>query len=335
MALDENSQISLARMHSQLLIEGRTPADVVSHFGALQGQDLPGVLTSIALRTPDRSVAAVIDAFNNGELVRTWPQRGTLHVVSSYRLRDLLVVARERTFRATIKRREALGIDEEVLERARTVALESVGDGVTRAELTDAWDRAGLIDRQGRAYHLIFHLSIEGLLVWGPFRGKEQLIVLVDKWVPQSNEKTYDEIVDDIVRRYVISHSPTTRKDASWWANLPLKDIDRAIAKAGFVLRDGYVWAGEDVSSAPENTLHLLPGFDEMILGYSDRSATVPPENARDICPGNNGVFKPTIIRAGTAIGTWQRTKKQITFFDQQDEVAREEVNQAMSELPL
>lgn len=72
-----------------------------------------------------------------------------------------------------------------------------------------------------------------------------------------------------------------------------------------------------------------------MILGYSDRSATVPRENAKDICPGNNGVFKPTIIRAGTVIGTWQRTKKQITFFDQQDEVAREEVNQAMCELPL
>src|SRR5665647_1390124 len=35
----------------------------------------------------------------------------------------------------------------------------------------------------------------------------------------------------------------------------------------------------------------LLPGFDEIILGYGDRSMTLAPEHADRIVPGGNGVF--------------------------------------------
>lgn len=332
--MSASPSISLTRLETQLLTGGRSPVDVVDHFGAMQGQDLPGVLTSIALRTPEKSVAAVIDDFNSGAIVRTWPQRGTLHVVSSSRVRDLLVVARERTFRTTVKRREALGIDEAVLEQARSIALEVVGDGITRADLTKAWEEAGVVDRPGRAYHLIFHLSLEGILVWGPVSGKGNLIVLLDRWVPEMKERSYDEAVDDIVTRCVLSHSPTTRKDISWWTSLPLRDVDRVLKSAGFEQRDGYVWAGDEKESDPDG-LHLLPGFDEMILGYSDRAATVAPEYQNAICPGNNGVFKPTIVHGGQVIGTWQRAKREPTFFTPPKKALEKRVEKALAEVPL
>ena len=48
-----------------------------------------------------------------------------------------------------------------------------------------------------------------------------------------------------------------------------------------------------------------LPGFDEFLLGYTDRSLVLPPEHADKIVPGGNGVFRKTIVAAGQVIGTW------------------------------
>jgi hypothetical protein len=56
--------------------------------------------------------------------------------------------------------------------------------------------------------------------------------------------------------------------------------------------------------------VYLLPGFDEHLLGYKDRSAVLASEHAPKIVPGNNGMFLPTIVVAGQVIGTWKRRFK-------------------------
>ncbi len=50
----------------------------------------------------------------------------------------------------------------------------------------------------------------------------------------------------------------------------------------------------------------LLPGFDEYVLGYGDRTAVVPAEHAQRIVPGNNGMFRPTVVHRGQVVGTWK-----------------------------
>jgi hypothetical protein len=52
----------------------------------------------------------------------------------------------------------------------------------------------------------------------------------------------------------------------------------------------------------------LLPGFDEFVLGYADRSCAVPPEFADRIVPGGNGMFRATVVSDGRVVGTWRRT---------------------------
>ena len=54
----------------------------------------------------------------------------------------------------------------------------------------------------------------------------------------------------------------------------------------------------------------MLPGFDEFILGYGDRSAMLDPAYAQRICPGGNGVFNPTVVIDGAVTGAWKRTFK-------------------------
>lgn len=59
--------------------------------------------------------------------------------------------------------------------------------------------------------------------------------------------------------------------------------------------------------TSPAARVHLLPGFDEYLLGYGDRSAALAPEYSAAVVPGSNGVFKPTIVADGAVVGTWTR----------------------------
>ena len=52
----------------------------------------------------------------------------------------------------------------------------------------------------------------------------------------------------------------------------------------------------------------LLPGYDEYLLGYKDRSAVLKPEHAPKIVPGGNGVYAPMLVIGGEIAGVWRRT---------------------------
>ena len=50
----------------------------------------------------------------------------------------------------------------------------------------------------------------------------------------------------------------------------------------------------------------LVPGFDEWILGYTDRSLVASPAALQALVPGGNGVFRPAILVDGIVVGTWK-----------------------------
>ncbi|NLT30563.1 MAG: winged helix DNA-binding domain-containing protein [Propionibacterium sp.] len=98
------------------------PADVVGHLGCMQGQDLPGALVSVALRTEARSVEAVRAAFDDAGLVRSWPMRGTLHLTRGADIGWMCSLTAPRMFAQAAKRRAELGIDEAMLNHAARVS---------------------------------------------------------------------------------------------------------------------------------------------------------------------------------------------------------------------
>jgi hypothetical protein len=53
--------------------------------------------------------------------------------------------------------------------------------------------------------------------------------------------------------------------------------------------------------------VYLLPGFDEYLLSYRDRSASLDVERIKKLTP-TNGVLTPTIVMGGRVVGTWNRT---------------------------
>lgn len=53
--------------------------------------------------------------------------------------------------------------------------------------------------------------------------------------------------------------------------------------------------------------VRALSGFDELLLGYRDRSAQLATEHSTRVIPGGNGMFAPTITVDGRVVGTWRR----------------------------
>lgn len=338
--------VARMRLLSQRLVDPLpTPAEVVRHLTCVQGQDLPGSTTSIALRTTGRSLAEVRAAYDTGQIVRSWPMRGTLFVVAAEDLGWMLSLTAERTLRATVRRREELGITEATLEQAEGVARAVLGAGApggpaadevggaaddgaggsaagtagaTRSTLQAAWAAAGIDPADGRGYHLISHLAGRGVLCQGPTEGKEQRLVLAQEWIPRPRRLGREEAVLEWFTRYARSHGPVPLADFLWWTKLLKRDLAPVLADARGALAaidvDGveHFVDPEVLESYPSRRRAtaaplLLPGFDEIVLGYGDRRAVLSPAEEALVVPGRNGVFRPTLVRAGRALGVWTR----------------------------
>lgn len=53
--------------------------------------------------------------------------------------------------------------------------------------------------------------------------------------------------------------------------------------------------------------MHLLPPFDEYLVGYKDRSAALDPAFGREVI-GINGLVNASIVVDGRVVGTWKRS---------------------------
>ena len=323
------------------------PVEVARAFGAHQGQDLAGVMASLALRTGG-DLPAVLAAFDRGEIVRGYPMRGTVFAVAADSLAWLTELCAVGPLRAALSRRGQLELEEHHLERAQAVLEEIAGEhsvpgagrGVLRKELLAAWEAAGISTSQGRGYHLLSELISFGVAAYGPWREGETAVVLAKAWLPPGTDLAGafngEEIaaVAELARRYFTTHGPAGERDFAWWSKLPLGKIRAAMPLLGEQLENGYadrdgrlhatsdaarggdgemLWwrpgLAEEYAAAEKETMRelLLPGFDELVLGYRDRLFLMDQERHHALVPGNNGVFKRAAVRRGEVVGVWSR----------------------------
>ncbi len=300
---------------------GRSVADVVAWFGALQAQDLESVAWSLGLRTGDDRVQ-IDQALSSGRVLRTWPMRGTLHLIPGPDARWMLTHLGSRALAAAARRRTTLGLGTVDADRAVDALAEALAESgpLTRRQCAAAIQAAGVPTSGQRAYHLLWYASQRGVTCVGPPRGRDQTFVLLDHWAPPQVGMDRDEALVTIAQRYFRSHGPATVHDLARWADLTVTDARAAVAGAPGLHRRRrnsveLVQAddGPDGPAPPASgwSRHLparaLPGFDELVLGYRDRSAQLAPEYEPLVVPGGNGVFSPTLLLGGRVVGRWRR----------------------------
>jgi len=323
------SEIGLLRLVAQRIVgpQADDVAGVVRHLGAVQAQELPGALRSVALRTASRSRAAVVAACDAGDVVRSWPMRGTLHLVPAEDLGWMLPLGTPRARAQAARRRVELDLTDADIDRARELALPAVP--ATRAELFAVWEEAGLEPAKGRGYHLLAELAQTGVLCFGPMRdGTEPVIVEVARWIPAPRTLERDEALGEWALRYFRSHGPVPAAEFALWTSLPAADARTGVALARPDLAamdvDGVEYlldpAVPDLLGAHRREaagVHLLPGFDEFVLGYRGRDDVLDAAERDRIVPGGNGVFRSTVVHRGRIVGTWAepRGRLEVTRF--------------------
>ena len=311
-----------ARLSSQSILHPRfkTAAEVVAWLGGMQGQDYASVKWSIGLRLSGATDEDVERAVQGRTILRTWPMRGTLHMVAAADVRWLLALTAPKSLAGMARRHRDLELDDALLGRCRELlarGLEGRGP-IGRDEIYVLLEQAGVATADQRGYHILWDAAQHGLVCCAGQQGKAQTFALLDDWAPPSQALSLsrEEGLAELARRYIRSRGPVTLADYLWWSGL-----SAAEARAGFeavkpeferITLDGqdYWLSAEAASRKAKPSAFALPGFDEYLLGYKDRGAVLAAEHADKVCPGGNGVFAATLVIDGRVVGTWRRAVK-------------------------
>lgn len=311
--------IAIQRLYSQQLEHTtcKSPSEIVAQLGAMQAQDYAGAKWSIGLRLPGSTDADIEQAIIDKTVVRTWVMRGTLQFVSAADLRWMVALVAPRIIASSASRYKELELDEETFAQSNRLfeaALQG-GSQLTRSELFAVLQANGISTQGQRGVHLLSRASLDSLICQGVMRNNDPSFMLIDESFAQARAMTRDEALAELSRRYFTTRAPATLQDFVWWSGLLMPDaragIDAIRSEFSCETINGKTyWFPQAMPALPEDapSVHLLPGFDEYLISYRDRTASLAPEHARAVVPGGNGVFMPTIVIDGRVVGLWKRT---------------------------
>lgn len=286
--------------------------DVVSHLLAVQAQDLRGARLAVRARSAGLGAGDVDAALDDGRLVVSWLQRGTLHLVAAgdfWWLHDLLA-ARQET--ANERRLAQEGVDAAAAARGIRVVADAVAEGPQpRARLRERLDRAG-VPTAGQAFvHVLVAASRQGLLVRGPTVDAEQAFVAPASWIgPRPDPLDEATALRRLGERYVAAHGPAGPRDLARWAGLPLGRATVALEH----VPDG---ATGPVPSMPPP--RLLGPFDPSLLGWDGRDDIVGSHTG---IVTTNGLFRPVVLVDGRAVAIWRIAGTRVRSIDWLDPVS-------------
>ncbi|MEO5799639.1 MAG: winged helix DNA-binding domain-containing protein [Gemmatimonadales bacterium] len=310
------------RLHHQRIghLAATTPLDIVRQLGAMQAQDYGQAVWALGARIPGSTLASIEASIAKGEILRTWPMRGTIHFVPAADAQWMLSISAERAMTQFAKRLADLKLTMKTIERCKDHFRKEMANGtpVPRPELFAMLQRAGIPAPPEHHYTIIWFAALSSVIAHGPIAGKQPTFVLLDAWVKKPKKLSGDAALVELARRYFTSHGPSTVHDFGWWAGLTMGSARAGLEGAKSALssetfRGKEFWGPAD-GGVPDAALaegvHLLPGYDEFFLGYQGREDVIDPAHAAKVVPGGNGIFRPMIVVDGRVVGTWKRVAK-------------------------
>ena len=314
------ANIAHQRLSNQLIASPTSgkPGDVVAWLGAVQAQDYLGALWAIGLRLQSATEADVEQALADRSVVRTWPLRGTLHFVAAGDVRWMLDLLGPRMIARSSGRFRKLELDAATLARARELFSNALqgGSQLTREAMYQVLESAGISAAGQRGILILWRLAQEGLICFGARQGKQHTFVLLEEWVPRAKTMQHDQALAELARRYFTSHGPAALPDFVWWSGLAAAEARAALEMARphllqEVIAGQTYWLPGSIPARRDETptAHLLPAFDEYLVGYKDRRAVLDPRHVK-LTNAGGGMLNPTIVIDGQVMGAWKRTLK-------------------------
>ena len=208
--------------------------------------------------------------------------------------------------------------------RGADILLNEIGRGNnTRDGLKAACARAGMGEELlHRTFYgwggLIREMVTRGLIVCGAGTRKEYFIPNAIIW------KDRDEARRAFLRRYFEHYGPATLSDCRYFfSNWKKADMDpllhELVPELICTVIEGkkYYSLHEPVTDASLPECVLVPGFDQLVLGYRDRDRMIDRRFLKELT-NISGIVSPSILIRGRIRARWKLTgtEVQVVFFD-------------------
>ena len=315
-----DSKIAQLRLISQKLHKTThsTPQEIVQHLGAMQAQDYAMAKWAVGSRC-DASEKVIEEAINSAQIIRTHILRPTWHFVSADDIYWMLDLSGPQVKRIVTSYVKKYGYDAKKLDQTNA-AIQKILAGnnhLTREEIMQELSITKTPSPDHLSGPIMMYAELDGLVCNGKMNGKQMTYALLEERVPKTQGRlTQEEGLIKLALRYFESHGPATLLDFSWWSGFSptsCKNIINAIELQlnSITIEDQKYWFKNDISTEDDfrESIHFLPAFDEILISYKSREASILPEHQPKAFT-NNGIFKPIILENSKVIGTWKRTIK-------------------------
>ncbi|MDQ6784532.1 MAG: winged helix DNA-binding domain-containing protein [Actinomycetota bacterium] len=304
------SGLTALRCRAQLLsgTPAGDPVEVAERLLAVQAQDPRGFRLAVRSRTDGGDVEALERALSvDRSLVVTTLNRGTLHLVRAEDYWWLHALTTPPLFTGSSRRLRETGLSPKDVQRGTEVVVGSLrADGpLTRNELRDRLDAAGVPTAGQALIHLLMRTALLGLTLRGPIRDGHQAWVLVADWLGTPPPIDRDVALASLARRFLAGHGPADDRDLARWAGLPLRDVRAGLSAIAAELHDlgrGLVSLKGTTTEAELPPPRLLGAFDPLLLGWCDRRPIVGDHRT---LVTDNGLFRPFALVGGRAVASW------------------------------
>ncbi len=292
------------------------PADIVHYMGAIQAQDYAGAKWAIAQRLKSVTDTRIEKAFTDGDIIRTHLMRPTWHFVHPKDIRWMLKLTAPRVQSLASFRHRQLKLDAPIFSKCEKTLTKILSGNrqLLRDDIAAALQQVGIATNEQRFVHIMMEMELIGLICSGGRQGKQFTYTLLDDRVPAVKTINHQDSLAMLTERYFTSHGPATLQDYVWWSGLTVAD-----AKAGLemvndkllneTLNKTTYWFAErsGIVKSKVPTVFLLPNYDEYIVSYKDRSASINTADINKADPRGT-IFNHTVIINGRITGTWKRS---------------------------
>ncbi len=295
----------------------KRPEEILSWLGAIQAQDYAGAKWSLGLRMLHGTEKAIEQSLREKHILRTWLMRGTLHFVTARDVKWMLALLATKIISSCTRRYKELELDTQTLLKTNGLLETALQDNLlSRAELLTFINQQGISTQGQRAAYILQRASLDGIICQNVLIRNIPNYILLDS-IPKTNPLNRTDALAELAKRYFTSRGPATLQDFVWWSGLLVSDAKIGLeACKSFLIQETILnqtfYLTGDIHLVPENeaSIYLLPGFDEYLLGYKNRIASLDQEHQMIWCPGNNGMFMSYIVVEGKMAGTWKRNIK-------------------------
>ncbi len=258
--------------------------------------------------------------------MRTWAMRGTLHLLTPDEAGAYLsLVGAARSWEKGSWQKafgvapdemvalvEAVGqvLDGQVLSRDELVAAvgEVLGRPELEAELRSGWGT------------VLKPVAWQGGLCHATSEGNRVSFARSDQWLPEwAGVPDPDEAAQVVIPAYLRAYGPASPERFDAW--LTRGTSKNATLRSWFAALDGRLATvevdgepafllAEDVDdlgdTSPTQTVRLLPGFDQYVLGPGTKAEEIIAPSRRVEVSRTAGWISPVVVAGGRVVGTWE-----------------------------